>query len=86
MIDPTFRNINRLLVLSFKNGDNDPGRNSFDKYFMSLVKSKILNLLAQVHQDKEIQLFLNKLISLENSAKMMVEQCFVSLNISKNLY
>ena len=42
MIDPTFRNINRLLVLSFKNGDNDPGRNSFDKYFMSLVKSKIL--------------------------------------------
>ena len=45
-----------------------------------------INLLAQVYQDKEIQLFLNKLISLENSAKMMVEQCFALLNISKNLY
>ena len=26
-MDPTFRNINRLFVLSFKNGDNDPTRN-----------------------------------------------------------
>ena len=26
-IDPTFRNINRLFVLSFKNGDDDPTRN-----------------------------------------------------------
>ena len=29
LIDPTFRNINRLFVLSFKNGNNDPTRNSF---------------------------------------------------------
>ena len=29
-IDPTFRNIKRLLVLSFKNGDNNPTRNSFN--------------------------------------------------------
>ena len=29
MIDPTFRNINRLFVLSFKNSNNDPTRNSF---------------------------------------------------------
>ena len=34
LIDPTFANINRLFVLSFKNGDNDPTRNSFDKYYM----------------------------------------------------
>ena len=26
MIDPTFRDINRRFVLSFKNGDNDPTR------------------------------------------------------------
>ena len=32
MIDPTFRNINMLFVLSFKNGDNDPTRDSFDEY------------------------------------------------------
>ena len=38
MIDPTLRNINRLFFLSFKNGDNDPTRNCFDKYCMSLVE------------------------------------------------
>ena len=37
LIDPTFRNINRSFVLSFKNGDNDLTRNSFDKYYMPLV-------------------------------------------------
>ena len=30
LIDPTFRNINRLFVLSFKNGGDDPTRDSFD--------------------------------------------------------
>ena len=32
LIDPTFRNTNRLIVLSFKNGNNDPTRDSFDIY------------------------------------------------------
>ena len=32
MIDPTFKTINRLFVLSFKNGNNDPTINVFDKY------------------------------------------------------
>ena len=32
MIDPAFKNINRLFVLLFKNDDNDPKRNSFIKY------------------------------------------------------
>ena len=40
MIDPTFRKINRLFVVSFKNGDNDPTRDYFDKYYMSLVEIK----------------------------------------------
>ena len=39
LIDPTFRNINRLFVLSFKNGDNDPTRNSFDEYYMPLLET-----------------------------------------------
>ena len=47
MIDPTFRNINGLSVLSFKNGDNDPTRNSFMKYYMSLVKTKDFSALIQ---------------------------------------
>ena len=37
MIDPTFRNINRLLALQFKNGDIDPTRKSFDKYYLPLA-------------------------------------------------
>ena len=42
LIDSAFRNINRLFVLSFKNGDNDPTRYSFDKYYMSLAELEIL--------------------------------------------
>ena len=45
MIDPTFRNINTLFVLLFKNGDNDPTRNYFDKYYMPLIESKYFNAL-----------------------------------------
>ena len=38
-IDSRFRNISRLFVLSFENGENDPTRDSFDKYYMLLVES-----------------------------------------------
>ena len=44
-MDPTFRNINRLFAHSFKNGNNDPPRNSFEKYYMPLVKFKEFNEL-----------------------------------------
>ena len=37
LIVPVFRNINKLFVLLFKNGNNDPTRDSFDEYFMQLV-------------------------------------------------
>ena len=45
MIDPTFRNINRLLVLSFKNGNIDPMKDSFHKYYMPLVEIKDFHAL-----------------------------------------
>ena len=45
MIDLTFRNINRLFVLSFKNSNGDSARHSFDKYFMPLVEIKYFNAL-----------------------------------------
>ena len=32
LIDLPFRNINRLFVLSFENGNDDPTRTYFDKY------------------------------------------------------
>ena len=45
MIDPAFRNINRLFSLSFKNGISDPTRDSFNKYYMPLVEIKDFNAL-----------------------------------------
>ena len=40
LINPTFRNINGLFAISFKNGDDDPKRYSFDQYYMPLVGIK----------------------------------------------
>ena len=45
LIDPTFRNINRLFVLLFKNGKADPTRNSFGKYYMPIIEIKDFNAL-----------------------------------------
>ena len=45
MIDPTFRNINRFFVLSFKKNDDDPKRYSFDQNYMPLVKINNFNAL-----------------------------------------
>ena len=38
-------NINRLFVLSFKNGDTNPTRNFSDEYYLSLVEIKDFNAL-----------------------------------------
>ena len=43
IIDPTFRNINRLFVLSLENGNDDPTRNCVDNYYMPLVEIKDYN-------------------------------------------
>ena len=43
MIDVTFRDINRLFILSFKAGDDDPTRRSFDKYYITLIEIKHFN-------------------------------------------
>ena len=45
LIHLTFRNINFLFVLLFKNDDNDPARNSFDNCYMPLVEIKYFNVL-----------------------------------------
>ena len=42
MTDPTFKNVNRLFNLSFKNGEDDLTRDSFDKYYMSLAEPEVL--------------------------------------------
>ena len=45
LIDSIFRIINRLFVFSFKNVNNDPKRDSFDKYYIPLVEIKDFNAL-----------------------------------------
>ena len=45
LIDPSFRNINRTFVDSFKNGNSDTMRDSFNKYYMPLVEIKDFNAL-----------------------------------------
>ena len=45
LIDSVFRIINRLFVFSFKNVNNDPKRDSFDKYYIPLVEIKDFNAL-----------------------------------------
>ena len=36
-----------MFVLSFKNGDDDPTRNYFDEYYMSLVELRDFNALIE---------------------------------------
>ena len=45
LMNPTFRNISRLFVLSFKNCTDDLTRYSFDQYYMSLVEIGDFNAL-----------------------------------------
>ena len=45
MIDPTFRNIKRLFVSSFRNGANNPTMLPFDRYYRPLVEIKDFKVL-----------------------------------------
>ena len=45
LIDTTFTKTNRLFVLSFRNGNDDPTRNSFNEYYVPLVEIKDFNAL-----------------------------------------
>ena len=48
MVNPVYRSIiNRLFLLSFKNGNDGPTRNSFDKYYIPSVKIKDFNALIE---------------------------------------
>ena len=41
----SFRNVNGQFVLSSKNGDNDPMRDSFNKFYMPLIEIKDFKVL-----------------------------------------
>ena len=76
MIDPTFRDINRLFVLSFKDGGNDPTRNSFVKYYMPLVKIKDVNALIDNKRlfDQPIKINKKRMKNLSKCQETMIIQ------------
>ena len=45
LIDPTFKNVNRLFVLSFARDNAGDNRDSFSDYFVPNIKIKYFNVL-----------------------------------------
>ena len=45
LVDPTFRNVNRLFVLLFSRSDTRDYRNSFSRYYVLDAKIKDFNVL-----------------------------------------
>ena len=87
LIDPTLRNINRLSLLSFQNGDDDPKRDSFDEYFRPLVEIKDFNELID---DKRFfdQSVKNKQEAYENFFEMsrLYSRKFFRLFLSSKMF
>ena len=84
LIDKTFRNVNRLFVLSFKNGNNDPTRNSFDRYYIPLVEL-ISNVLINNKPffDQPVK---NKHFAYEKPVEMSRNDVYTTENLLDYLY
>ena len=85
MIDRTFRNINRLFFLSFKNSDNDHTRDYFDKYYMPLAEIKDFNALidAELFFDQPVE---NKQEALTKLAEMSRHDDYTTGNLLDYLH
>ena len=93
MIDPKFRNINWLFVLSFKKYDNDPTRNSYLMYYKPFTEIKDFNALTdtkpfsdqckksnQEVSEKLAQIPENDDYTTENLLKYMHHQTHLQIN------
>ena len=80
MIDPTFRNINRLFVLSYKNGDDDPASNSFDNYYMPLVEIKDFNAFI------DYELFFNQPVKTNKRRTRNLFKCQETMTIQQETF
>ena len=85
MIDPTFRIINELFVLSFKNAGENPTKNYFDKCYMPLVEIKDFNGLINNKPffDQPVK---NKLEAYETLVKMTRNNDYAIENLLYYLY
>ena len=80
LIDRTFRNINRLFVLSFKNGNDDSMRDSFEKYYMPLVEIKDFNALI------DNKPFLIKQQKTKKKRMKILSKCQKRMTIQQEIY
>ena len=80
MIDPTFRNINGLFFLLLKNGDNDPTRNYFDKYYKPLVEIKDFNALL------DNKSFFDQLLKTNSKRSKNLSKCQEVMTIQQETY
>ena len=83
LIDPIFRNVNRLFVLLFKNGDDDTARYSFDEYYMPLVEIKDFNAFID---NNHFLISLNKQEAYEKLIEMSGNDDYRTRNLLDYLY
>ena len=81
-IDPTFTNMNRILVLIFENEDD---RTSFSKYYLPKVETKDFNALINGKPFFEIPVKNKKHMKHIEMTKIMITQqaIYWIMNISK---
>ena len=65
-----------MSVFSFKNGGDDPTRNSFDKYYMPLVKIKYCNPLinSKPYFDQPVKTNKKRMKNLPKCEEIMITQ------------
>ena len=85
MINPTFRNINTLFLFSIENCDNDPGRDSYDKYYMPLVEISNLNALIDNKPLLDQPIKINKK-RMKNCQEMMASGNLLSVSYHQDYY
>ena len=72
-----------MFVLSFKNGNNDPTRDPFDKYYMPLVEIKDFNALID---NKPFFYLKNKQEAYEKRLEMSRNDEYATGNLLDYLY
>ena len=80
IIDPTFRNIKRLFVSSFRNGANNPTILPFDRYYRPLVEIKNFNVLI------DNKLFFDQLVKINKKHMKNSSKCQEMMTIQQKTY
>ena len=80
MMDLTLRNINRLLVLPFKNGDNDRTRNCFNEYYVPFPEIKDFDPLI------DNKLFIDQPLKTNEKRIKNLLKCQATITIQQESY